>query len=938
MKKTFMCLLLLCGLYSTAAAQGTIKGKLVDSVSKTPVGLATVTVFKAVDTAIITYRLSTPDGEFKVPGIPFGLACRVVVSFSGLGSYRKEFTINSNEPVVDLGTFNMAPVSKSMEEVIIFAERPPVMIKKDTVEFNASAFKTLPNALVEDLLKKLPGVQVDKEGNIVVNGKPVNRILVDGKTFFGDDPKMATRNLPANVIDKVQVTDDKEEMLRNGDDNPNNVGKVVNITLKKGVKKGWFGKLYAGGGTTERYELGGIANIYRDTLQISVLGYLNNLNKPGFSYTELMQAGGLQRNRANSNSSSTSIWNNPNGSGVSINGVNFGGMQNYGGVSTSKGVGINLNHTPNTKRSFYLQYFRGNVNVDRTNVTDINQYNSDTVINNNTTLTGGVVTNAHNIGLGARLKPDSVTNLLINANYMIGLQDEQRISDVSSSNNKLGTLSDGNVFQNNPAKTYVFRESISLTRLSKKKSGRRFNFNQSFSVNNRFNNYSTESAIRFYYPGTYDSLYGQLRRERIPTTDLSVFFNYSEPLNKYFTVRAGGRYEYSQLYNTVNTFNKNTATDKYELLNDSLSSRFKRFSNRFFLTGGLEFKWKSLTVTPGFRVMSQHVSNQLASLPAPIKQSQDNILPSLSVVYKQFNFNYSKDINLPGSNSLIPVTDNTNPYFITKGNASLVPMERNNFSVNYNYNNPKTNLYVNVYSNASLTDNDIVQSITVDDNGLQTSMPVNANGSRNLYFNFNVNKQYKNNQKFIFSWNLGGNYNFNRNKLLFNGLNSWQTTSSFNNWAGINLNFNDKVEWNSSISQNYNFTRYTNEYFKKIKVQSTWWDNEVVVRWPKRVIWESQFNYSYNSSIARGLPKDVVRWNAAINYAFLKSEALVLKLSVFDILKSNNNIYAYANRNMLTTNQTNVMEQYFMATVTYNVRPYGGAKKKIGGRERLFLF
>ena len=207
---------------------------------KSVLGLATVTVFKAVDTTIITYRLSNPDGEFKVPGIPFDLNCRVVISYSGYAVFRKEFTVTRDQPTIDMGTITMATDSKSLDEVMVIAERPPVIIKKDTIEFNASAFKTLPNALVEDLLKKLPGVQVDRDGNITVNGKPVNRMLVDGKVFFGDDPKMATRNLPANVIDKVQVTDDKEEMMRNGDDNPNNVGKVVNITLKKGVKKGWF--------------------------------------------------------------------------------------------------------------------------------------------------------------------------------------------------------------------------------------------------------------------------------------------------------------------------------------------------------------------------------------------------------------------------------------------------------------------------------------------------------------------------------------------------------------------------------------------------------------------------------------------------------------------------------------------------------------------------
>jgi hypothetical protein len=241
-------------LHTNLSAQGTIKGKLVDSLSKNPLGLATVTVFKANDTALITYRLSNPEGEFKVPGLPLNLACRVVISYSGYDAFRKEFTLTDEAPV-DLGNVTMYPSSKSLEEVLVIAERPPVTVRRDTIEFNASSFKTLPTSLVEDLLKKLPGVQVDRDGNITANGRRVNRIMVDGKSFFGDDPKMATRNLPANVIDKIQVTDDKDEAARNSDGDLTNIGQVINLTLKKGVKKGWFGKLYGGGGTTDRYEI-----------------------------------------------------------------------------------------------------------------------------------------------------------------------------------------------------------------------------------------------------------------------------------------------------------------------------------------------------------------------------------------------------------------------------------------------------------------------------------------------------------------------------------------------------------------------------------------------------------------------------------------------------------------------------------------------------------
>ncbi|RYZ50337.1 MAG: TonB-dependent receptor, partial [Sphingobacteriales bacterium] len=812
MRKILSLLAALFCLSQLGLAQGVLKGKIIDSTSKQALGYATVTVFKAADTAIITYRLSDPEGVFKVPGIPFDLNCRVVISFSGYSIYRKEFRISANESTVDLGSIYMLPDAKSLDEVLVIAERPPVVVKKDTIEFNASAFKTLPNALVEDLLKKLPGVQVDRDGNIAVNGKPVNRILVDGKVFFGDDPKMATRNLPANVIDKVQVTDDKEELQRNGDDNLNNVGKVVNITLKKGVKKGWFGKLYGGGGTDELYEAGGIANIYRDTLQVSVLGYMNNLNKAGFSFTELMQAGGMERSRSNSNGSSISIWNSGSGgNGVSINGVNFGGVSGFGGIATSKGAGFNLNHAPSTKRSFFLQYFHGNVHVDRLQESDVQQFNGDTAITNKTRLIGATVTNAHNIGAGARLKPDSVTNILINANYTIGLTNESRASTVNSMNNILGPLSMGEILQRNKSNNYYYRHSVSITRLSKTKKGRRYTINHNLDINNRFNDNTTNTDLQFFYPTTYDSLAAQLRNERLPRTDASVAFNYSEPLSKKLTFRIGGRYEYGEITNGINTFAKDGSGS--DVPDPNRTSSFNRHSNRVLVSPGIEWKIKNITITPGVRALLQYVNNELASMPAPIRQSQKDLLPTLSVVYKQLNLNYSRDVVLPFYTYLIPVSDNTNPYYITKGNTNLSPTRRDNISVNYFFNDPKRSLNASVYANGSFSQQDIVQSITVDDKGVQTTMPVNANGSRNFYINYNFYKQYKNNQRFIFSWNTGGNYNFNRNRLLYNNESSWQSTWSVGNWAGVNLNWNDKIELNTSYSLNLNFTRYTNPRF-----------------------------------------------------------------------------------------------------------------------------
>ena len=938
MKQAFTLLISVLSIITATAQSGTISGKLKDSASGKGLAFATVTVFKARDTAIVTYRLSNPDGDFKVTGLPLDLPLRAIITFSGYQAFRKEFTLTAANNTLSFDSVKMATTSQLLDEVIVISERPPVSMKHDTIEFNATAFKTLPNALVEDLLKKLPGVQVDADGNISVNGKAVNRILVDGKTFFGDDPKMATRNLPANIIDKVQVVDDKEQLLRNGDDNLNNVGKVVNITLKKGVKKGWFGKVYAGGGTDQRFEGGGIANIFRDTLQISVLGYTNNLNKPGFGLTDLTQTGGLDRSNSNLNSRSTSIWSNGAGSGITINGVNFGGIQQgTGGIATSKGIGFNLNHAPNLKQSLFAQYFYGNVLVDRLNETDTKQYTNDTVIHNNSVLTGSVITHAHNIGIGGKFKPDSVTTLQVSANYTIGLQDEDRFSNIYSQNSVIGPLSNGNILQNNQSNTYYYRHSLTYTRLSKTKKGRRFTIFHGVEVNNRYNYYTTDSRSSYIYPTAYDSLLHQLRQEGVPRTTSVNTFNFSEPLSKKFTLRVGGRYEYTKLNDAIFTFNPNPINQKYDVVNNKLSSNFFRESNRFFESTGLEYRNKDLTITPSIRVMIQSVNNVLASLNNPIKQKSNDLLPGLGITYKQFNFNYSKDISLPAYQYMIPVVDNTNPYIINIGNPNLVQTENQNFSVNYYFNNPKKNLNVGLNANGGFAKNDVIQAVTVDQKGIQTSIPMNSEGSSNFGINYNVNRQYKNNPRFIFAWNFGAWYGFNRSRLLFNGENSFQKTFNLQQWGGVNLNFNDKFEWNTNGSIGYNFTGYTSTVFKKLEVETHSIFSELIVRVPKHIIWETSVNYSTNGSSVPGLPTSYTRWNAAINFTMLKDEKGVLKISVFDILNQGNSISTNANRNVISINQTNVLARYLMATFTYNIRTIGGAKKKVGG-ERLFLF
>lgn len=368
-----------------------------------------------------------------------------------------------------------------------------------------------------------------------------------------------------------------------------------------------------------------------------------------------------------------------------------------------------------------------------------------------------------------------------------------------------------------------------------------------------------------------------------------------------------------------------------------LSSDFRRIGNRFFFSPGLEYKWKDLTITPAVRLLQQNVNNNLVSAGMILKQNQFDVLPALTIVYKQLNFNYSKDISLPSFNLINPVTDISNPYFITKGNPDLLASERNNLSVNYYFNDPKRFINVGGYVSATFTDKDVIQSIIVDDKGVQTSFPVNADGSRNYSMNWNINKQYKNKQNIIFTWNTGNWMGVNKSRLLYNSINSWQTTFNYNHWFGAGLNLNDKFEWNVNYSFGKNFTRNTNPAFKRLNITNQNWSNEFVLRMPKHFIWETQVNYSYNGSIPPGMPRSVLKWNAALNITMLKNEVGVLKFAVNDILNRNNNIWVNANRNVITTSESNILGRYFLATFTYNVRA-AGAKARVGGREKFFLF
>ncbi|HEX8315312.1 MAG TPA: carboxypeptidase-like regulatory domain-containing protein, partial [Flavisolibacter sp.] len=288
MKKVYLFALALFCISLAASAQkvsGTIKGILQDSVSATVLSDATISVIKLPDSSLVSFTLTTSSGYFEIKNLEPG-EYLVTSSFVGLRTFKKKFTISVANPVEDFGTVRLQRADKYLDEVVI--TEAPVKVNGDTISYKADAFKTKPNATVEDLLKKLPGVQVERDGTVKAQGENVQKVYVDGKEFFGNDPKLATKNLTADMVDRVDVYDDMSEQAKfNGIDDGSRA-KAINLKLKKDKKKGIFGKVNAGYGSEGRYDAGVTANYFKGATQANIIAKSNNTNNVGYTMSDML--------------------------------------------------------------------------------------------------------------------------------------------------------------------------------------------------------------------------------------------------------------------------------------------------------------------------------------------------------------------------------------------------------------------------------------------------------------------------------------------------------------------------------------------------------------------------------------------------------------------------------------------------------------------------
>jgi hypothetical protein len=522
------------------------------------------------------------------------------------------------------------------------------------------------------------------------------------------------------------------------------------------------------------------------------------------------------------------------------------------------------------------------------------------------------------------------------ASYSYSTTSENIDAGVKVDNNKLGPVSSGEGTQLNNFYANRYNHNLFLTRRSGKTKGKSLNLAHFLTYNSNLNRYITESEIDEYFPVDH-RIFNQLRRQNSPTLVLNTNLNYALPIGKKWAARFNARHEFQKEKQDVGLYDKDLNSSKYELLDYAASSGFERIQNKLNGYAGLTYKIGKASISAGMNALWQDIDNKFRNIPDPIHTRLFNVLPSVSFQWKQLSANYNMNVSAPSVNYLTPVPDSTNPFMIRYGNPYLKPIRQHQFyASNFNF-FQGTGASYNFWINGSVISNDVVMSRTIEANGVQVDRPVNAGGTAQFWGGIGFGKEYKNNQKFIFSFRISPNFNYSRRKVLVNGQEG--TAKTFGGGPGVNigLNWNDVIEFRPMYSPNISRTTYTDPAFKDIKVVTHYMEGELIVRWPKKLVWETNLAYRNTNQVSPGLPKTNILWNAAVTLLMFKGDVGLLKLSVFDILDRNNGLYRYTSLNQVVDNQTNVLQRYGALSFTYNIRNLG-APKKVGGRDRLFMF
>ena len=929
---------------SAAWAQNAgIKGSVNDRTDRKPVVAATISLLKQRDSSVVSTTITSATGAFSFLNLPAG---NFIVKVNASNYQEFISLITLKDTVRILSTFILDRQNKDLSTVTVVARTPPVVVKGDTSQFSANQYKVNPDATTEDLIKKMPGITVAKDGTVTAQGETVKKVTIDGKDFFGDDASAALKNLPSEVVDKIQVFDRLSDQSRLTGIDDGNSTKAINVVTKAGLKNGRFGRVFAGYGTEDRYNGGGNVSFFKGNRRLSLVGNFNNINQQNFASQDLLgltssgggrQGGGQQGGGGR--------WN-----GGGNNDFNVGQSN---GISRTNAAGLNFSNTYNKKLTLAGSYFYNQSRNTNQSTTTRETFLGGTDTSLFTKQISNAVTNNTNNRINLRLEYtiDSSNSLFIIPSFNFQQNNSTSFSDYKS---YYGAKGGGAVYdtantslgKNTSDRTgFNIRNNI-LFRHAFVKKGRSISFglNTTFSKNNS-QNISDADYRYFKSTGITDSIQNQFYDNISNGYSVGGTVAYTEPLSK----KAQLQFDYNPSVQKNNADQQTFGYDgqKYSNLDQSLSNKF----NNTITTNNAGITYRF--VPDKDNMFSVGVSYQNSKLESDrtfptktnVNQSFSDILPNLMwrkkiSVASNIRVFYRTSTNFPSVNQLQDVVNQSNQLVVSTGNPALKQSYTQFIATRYSYTNSKTsksffaNLFLQTAGNYISSATYIPKADSIIQNGIklqkgsQLTKPVNLNGYRSARTFFTYSMPLK----FIkTNLNLNAGFSYSRLPGLANNVNIITNNIVYNTGVVLASNINEFVDFNLSYNANFNNTSGAGSGNNNYVNQAI--GAQINLLSKKGWFVQNDVSYQANSGLSAGFNQKYSLWNAAIGKKFLKNKVGELKLSVFDLLKQNQSIVRTVDARYIEDAQNQVLQQYFLLTFTYNLKNFGVAAKPAGRRE-----
>ena len=919
--KYFFFLLFLCFANTVFAQKINLKTIAKDSISGELLSFAAVTLLNASDSQLVQVNYTDDNGYIEIKGLKSGVYHLILSYLSYETQSRKVVITAENEgKTIDVGAFLMLKKSTVLKDITVKAEIVAIALRGDTVEYNTKAFVTRPNANVEEMLKKMPGLDVDKDGTIKAQGENVTKILVDGKPFFGDDPKMATKNLPADAIDKVQVYDTKSEQSQFTGINDGTTGKTIDLKLKVDKKKGHFGKVSAGYGTDNRFASAGTYSKYNSKQNISLLSTANNINDVPFSVQDVYGDLRSGKGNVNINTGSDDVSNSL-----------LGGQKK--GINTVYSIGTNFTFDISEKVKISGLYFLNKTKQRQEANTSTNFF--QTKLTQNEALMSNDTRVSHRLNVTFDYIFNKKNSLTI-APGIVTQDNNSTAFQTTNSFNKVGFLNEQSRNIRSISDAFNLKGFV-LFKHKFTKEGRTFSVKNNFNLSEGKGTENNGIALK-------DSLlqkrFAQLWENENGANSAPFSVSYTEPLTKKWKLETAYLFGKWNNYSLRDASVLNEGEDVF-LPTPGVSAHLKSVNQQHRATARLQYEKLRYTLTmegayelyprKNISELTQVIDNQTFKYFLPSVRFQYNLPKKM-----RFGVNYNTNVNYPTISQLISTPDNSNPLRVQLGNLGLLPTYSHSFQANFHQFDTEKNKFIHAMARFALPQNAFSTATVFDGKGRQTSQTINVNGAYNYSAFFGVGVPIKK-VKINFDGSLRGN----KRIAFVNNVRS----ESFSNGIGGNLKLNydpnEKIDIVLTSGLSYNFAKNNLNTLQNTKYYN--WDSglEATFQLPFAIELRSDATFNRYFGLSNGFNSAFTLWNASVAKSFLKDKQLELKISAFDILKQNQNVSRNVTAQYIIDERALNLTQYFMLQATYFLNKAGRPDPKkdsmrmnFGGKER----